>query len=46
MPHTWPEVMATSIVPLHCLTGCIANTGFYGKGKLIVCDKVTKSNET
>ena len=38
-----PEEMADCIVPLHCLTGCDANSGFYGKGKLSVYDKVAKS---
>ena len=39
------EEMADCIVPLHCLTGCDANSGFYGKGKLSVYDKVAKSAE-
>ena len=37
--------MADCIVPLHCLTGCDANSGFYGKCKLSVYDKVAKSAE-
>lgn len=40
-----PEEMADCIVPLHCLTGCDANSGFYGKGKLSVYDKEAKSAE-
>ena len=39
------EEMADCIVPLHCLTGCDANSGLYGKGKLSVYDKVAKSAE-
>ena len=35
--------MATCIVQLHCFTGCDANSGFYGKGKPSVYDKVAKS---
>ena len=27
------DVMADCIVQLHCMTGCDANSGFYGKGK-------------
>ena len=40
-----PEEMASCIVPLHCLTGCDANSGFFGKGKLSVYDKVARSAE-
>ena len=40
-----PEEMASCIVPLHCQTGCDANSGFYGKGKLSVYDKVARSAE-
>ena len=40
-----PEEMASCIVPLHCLTGCDANSGFFGKGKLSVYDKVVRSAE-
>ena len=35
-----PEEMADCIVPLHCLTGCDANSN-----KLLVYDKVAKSAE-
>ncbi len=37
------EDMADCIVQLHCITGCDANSGFYGKGKSSVYDKVAKS---
>ncbi|KAJ8349632.1 hypothetical protein SKAU_G00247620 [Synaphobranchus kaupii] len=37
------EEMADCIVQLHCITGCDANSGFYGKGKSSVYDKVAKS---
>ena len=35
--------MADYIVQLHCMTGCDANSGFYGKGKKSVYDQVAKS---
>ena len=38
-----PDEMADCIVQLHCLTGCDANSGFYGKGKKAVYDHVAKS---
>ena len=34
--------MADCIVQLHCMTGCDANSGFYGKGKKSVYDQVAK----
>ena len=37
------EEMADCIIQLHCFTGCDANSGFYGKGKLSVYEKVAKS---
>ena len=37
------EEMADCIVQLHCITGCDANSSFYGKGKSSVYDKVMKS---
>ena len=37
------EEMADCIVQMHCMTGCDANSGFYGKGKKSVYDQVTKS---
>ena len=37
------DEMADCIVQLHCMTGCDANSGFYGKGKKSVYDKVAKS---
>ena len=37
------EEMADCIVQMHCMTGCDANSGFYGKGKKSVYDRVTKS---
>ena len=36
--------MASSIVPLHCMTGCDANSSFYGKGKKSVYELVMKSS--
>jgi len=35
--------MADCIVQLHCMTGCDANSGFYGNGKKVVFDQVAKS---
>ena len=37
------EEMADCIVQLHYITGCDANSGFYGKGKSSLYDKVAKS---
>ncbi|KAI4816806.1 hypothetical protein KUCAC02_009112 [Chaenocephalus aceratus] len=37
------DMMADCIVQLHCMTGCDANSGFYGKGKKSVYDQVAKS---
>lgn len=37
------DEMANCIVQLHCMTGCDANSGFYGKGKKSVYDRVAKS---
>ena len=37
------DEMADCIVQLHCMTGCDANSGFYGKGKKSVYDRVAKS---
>ena len=37
------DEMADYIVQLHCMTGCDTNSGFYGKGKQSVYDRVTKS---
>ena len=37
------EEMADCIVQLPCITGCDANSGFYGNGKSLVYDKVAKS---
>ena len=34
---------ADCIVQLHCMTGCDANSSFYGKGKKSVYDHVVKS---
>jgi len=39
-----PEEMASCIVQLHYITGCDANSSFYGKGKSSVYDKVTRSD--
>ena len=36
--------MADCIVQLHCMTGCDANSGFYGKGKKSIYDRVVKSS--
>ena len=38
------EEMAHCIVQLHCFTGCDANSGFFGKGKSSLYDKVAKSS--
>jgi len=37
------EDMARCIVQLHYTTGCDANSSFYGKGKSLAYDKVTRS---
>ena len=37
------DEMAGCIVQLHCMTGCDANSGFYGKGKTLVYDQVVKN---
>ena len=37
------DEMADCIVQLHCMTGCDANSGFYGKGKMSLYVKVAKS---
>ena len=39
------EVMAEYIIPLHVLTGCDPNSGFYGVGKKKVADRSEKSVE-
>ena len=36
--------MAGCIVQLHCMTGCDANSGFYGKGKKLVFDQMVKNH--
>ena len=40
------EAMATSIIPLHVLTGCDHNSGFYGASKKLIANRVEKSKET
>ena len=35
--------MSGCVVQLHCMTGCDANSGFYGKGKKLVYDQVVKN---
>ena len=35
--------MADCIVQLHCMTGCDANSGLYGKDKKYIYDQVAKS---
>ena len=37
------DEMASCIVQLHCMTGCDANSSFYGKGKTSVYGQVMKS---
>ena len=37
------EEMADYIVQLHCITGCDANSAFYGKSKSSVYDIVAKN---
>ena len=39
------DKMADCIAQLHCMTGCDANSGFYGKGKKTVYDRAVKSPE-
>ena len=38
------DEMAECIVQLHCMTGCDANSGFYGKDKKSVYDQVANSS--
>ena len=38
------DEMADCIVQLHYMTGCDDNSGFYGKGKKSLYDRVTKSH--
>jgi len=38
------DEMAGCIVQLHCMAGCDANSGFYGKGKKLVFDQVAKNH--
>ncbi len=40
------EVMASSIIPLHFLTGCDHNFGFYGVIKKLIADRLENSKET
>ena len=37
------DEMRNCIIQLHCMTGCDANSGVYGKGKLSVFEQVAKS---
>ena len=37
------DEMAGCIVQLHCMTGRVANSGFYGKGKKLVYDQMAKN---
>ena len=37
--------MAEYIIPLHALTGCDHNSGFYGVSKKIIADRSEKSVE-
>ena len=39
------EEMSECIVQLLCMTGCDANSGFYGKGKMSIYDRVVKSSD-
>ena len=39
------EEMSASIIPLHVLTGCDHNSGFYGASKKLIVDRLEKSNE-
>ena len=39
------DEMAESIIPLHVLTGCDHNSGFYGVGKKAVIDRLQKCKE-
>ena len=39
------EAMAASIIPLHVLTGCDHNSGFYGASKKLIADRLEKSKE-
>lgn len=37
--------MSASIIPLHVLTGCDHNSGFYGASKKLIADRLEKSDE-
>ena len=37
------DEMRNCIIQLHCMTGCDANSEFYGKGKLLFFEQVAKS---
>ena len=37
------DKMAGCVVQLHCMIGCDANSGLYGKGKKLVYDQVAKN---
>jgi len=41
----WKQEVIDSIVPLHIRTGSDHTSGFYGVGKKVVADRVSKSSE-
>ena len=43
--HLCSESMAEYIIPLHVLTGCDHNSGFYGVSKKMIADRSKKSVE-
>ena len=43
--HLCSQGMSESIIPLHVLTGCDHNSGFYGASKKLVADRLEKSEE-
>ena len=43
--HLCSEAMSASIIPLHVLTGCDHNSGFYGASKKVIADRLEKSKE-
>jgi len=39
------EAMTASMIPLHVLTGCDNNSGFYGTSKKLIAERSEKSKE-
>ena len=39
------EEMSQSIIPIHVISGCDHNSGFFGASKLLIAGRLEKSNE-